>query len=121
MAAPFGFHKIVGVEFMPEWHRVAQENIRKFAAANPSTPPIESLCMDARDFDFPHGPLVVYLFNPFPEALFAAIINNLRQSINRTSRIVYVAYRFPEFDNLLMRTAWLSKIAGTQQWSLYKS
>src|ERR1051325_451687 len=32
MAAGYGFRKIIGVEFMPEWHRVAEENIRRFAA-----------------------------------------------------------------------------------------
>src|SRR5262249_41876406 len=77
MAAAYGFKRIIGVEFMPEWHRAAEENIRKFAAANPSAPPIESVCMDAVDFDFPAEPLVVYLFNPFPEPVFVTVMERL--------------------------------------------
>ena len=58
------------MEFMPEWHRIAEENIRKFVAEHEIAAAIESLCMDAREFEFPAGPLVVYLFNPFPEPVF---------------------------------------------------
>lgn len=119
MAAPYGFQRIIGVEFMPEWHRAAQENIAKFAAANPSAPAMESVCMDARDFDFPAGPLVVYLFNPFPEPVFAAVMERLRRSGMTTSRPLFLAYRYTEFESLLEKYDWLKKIAGTEQWSLY--
>ncbi|MGC2743011.1 MAG: hypothetical protein WA672_07470 [Candidatus Angelobacter sp.] len=88
MAAPYGFKRIVGVEFMPEWHRIAVENIGKFAIEQKSfveqaiiaeqkpASVIESLCKDARDFDLPAGPLVVYLFNPFPEPVLAAVLGS---------------------------------------------
>jgi SAM-dependent methyltransferase len=120
MAAPYGFKRIVGVEFVPEWHRAAQENIRKFSAAHTGSPPIESVCMDARDFEFPAEPLVVYLFNPFPEPVFVAVMERLRQLLLQAPRPVYVAYRFPEFDGLLQKCGWLEKIAGTEQWSVWR-
>jgi SAM-dependent methyltransferase len=120
MAAPYGFKRIVGVEFMPEWHRVAQENIRRFTAANPSAPPIESLCMEALDFDFPADPLVVYLFNPFPEPLFAAVLERLRKSLLKNLRPVIVAYRYLEFESLLEKCDWLERIARTEQWAIYQ-
>jgi SAM-dependent methyltransferase len=150
MAAPYGFKKIIGVEFMPEWHRVAQENIRKFAEHSKENPDelcgtgthgaaekmknegtdksacatkaqaIEALCMDARDFDFPAGPLVVYLFNPFPEPVLAAVLDRLRHSLLLAPRPVFVAYRYPEFDSLLERCGWLTKIAGTEQWAVWR-
>jgi 16S rRNA G966 N2-methylase RsmD len=125
MAASYGFKKIIGVEFMPEWHRVAEENVRKFvescAAEKKLSPPIESLCMDARDFTFPAGPLVVYLFNPFPEPVLAAVLDHLRRSLLQDPRLVYVAYRFPEFDNLLQRSGWLEKVASTEQWAVWRN
>lgn len=123
MAAPYGFRKIIGVEFMPEWHGVAQENIRKYAETrareNKPAPAIENLCLDARDFDFPAGPLVVYLFNPFPEPMLAGVLDRLRQSLLQQPRPVYLAYRYPEFENLIARCGWLEKIAGTEQWAVY--
>jgi SAM-dependent methyltransferase len=151
MAAPYGFKKILGVEFMPEWHRVAQENIRKYAERSAESPDelcgtgtpacaaerrknegtdksvcstkataIETICMDARDFHFPAGPLVVYLFNPFPEPVLAAVLDRLRQSLRQNPRPAFLAYRYPEFDSLLQRCGWLRKIAGTGQWAVYE-
>ena len=119
MAAPYGFKRIIGVEFMPDWHRAAKENIRKFTSSNPSCPPMESLCMDAQDFEFPAEPLVVYLFNPFPEPVFAAVMENLRRSIEQGPRPVFVAYRYTEHEKLLAGAGWLKKIAGTEQWAIY--
>jgi SAM-dependent methyltransferase len=121
MAGAYGFKRIIGVEFMPEWHQSAQENIRKFAAANPSAPAMESLCMDAQDFDFPAEPLVVYLFNPFPEPVFVAVMERLRQSALTTSRPLFLAYRYTEFESLLEKCDWLEKIAGTEQWTVYSN
>jgi hypothetical protein len=120
MAAQYGFKRIVGVEFMPEWHRIAETNIRKFIAQYGIASPIESFCMDAREFNFPAGPLVVYLFNPFPEPVLAAVLEKLRQSWVANPRPVFVAYRYPEFDSLILKSEWLRKIAGTEQWAVYE-
>jgi hypothetical protein len=166
MASAYPFKRIIGVEFMPELHRVAQENIRKYTEhrteatldhfcgtgtpacaagmmrdegtdksvstpAGKSVPAgdpgvcatkaasIEGLCIDARDFQFPPGPLVVYLFNPFSESTFAAVLENLRCSIEQAPRTVYVAYRFTEFEKLLVQAAWLEKVDGAEQWAVY--
>lgn len=121
LAAPYGFPRIIGVEFMPELYRVAEENIRKFAASHPQARPIQSLCMDAREFSFPEGPLVVYLFNPFPEAVFAAVLRNLRESWQASPRPVIVAYRSPESEKLLAESDWLQKTKGTEQWVVYRN
>jgi SAM-dependent methyltransferase len=121
MAARHGFRNIIGVEFMPELHRAAEENIRKFGTSHPQAPQIQSACMNARDFQFPSGPLVVYLFNPFPEPVFAAVLSNLRESWRANSRPVFIAYRYPESERLLAESDWLEKIAGAEQWVVYQN
>ena len=105
---------------MPEWHSIAEENIRKFTAQYGTTSPIESFRMDAREFEFPAGPLVVYLFNPFPEPVLAAVLEKLRRSWVANPRPIFVAYRYPEFDTLIQKSGWLEKTAGTEQWAVYK-
>jgi hypothetical protein len=121
MASAFPFKRIIGVEFMPELHRAAQKNISGLASDRQQCRPIESICMDARDFQFPDGPLVVYLFNPFSESTFALILENLRRSIEGSARPVYIAYRFTEFGSLLAQADWLERIAGAEQWAVYGS
>jgi SAM-dependent methyltransferase len=121
MASDYPFKQIIGVEFMPELHRAAQENIAKYTNEQQQCRQIESICMDARDFDFPDGPLVVYLFNPFSESTFARVLENLRQSIEREPRPVYVAYRFTEHEKVLAGARWLQKTAGAEQWAVYEN
>lgn len=119
MASDYPFQKIVGVELMPELHRAAQKNIAGYSKDGQQCRQIETLCMDARDFQFPSEPLVVYLFNPFSEATFAQVLENLRRSVEQSPRAAYIAYRFTEFENLLAQEPWLRKMAGTEQWAVY--
>jgi SAM-dependent methyltransferase len=120
MAASYGFRRALGVEYIPELHRIAQDNIRKFMNNRKLTTDIQSLCLDARDFEFPADPLVLYLFNPFPEPAFSGVLEKLRRSIEEHPRPAFVAYRYLEFEQLLAKGGWLEKIAGTKQWAVYR-
>jgi len=120
MASDYPFKRIVGVEFMPDLRRVAEKNIASYSNDRQRCRQIEVTCIDARDFRFPFEPLVVYLFNPFSESTFAQILENLRRSIEQAPRPVYIAYRLTEFQHLLARAEWLEKIAGAEQWAVYK-
>jgi len=120
MASQYGFERIIGVELVPEWHRVAEENIRRFTAEHAPAMPISSFCGDARDFQFPAEPLVVYLFNPFPEPVLAAVMEHLRESVHDGTMDAFIAYRYLEFDHLFSSANWLEKVMGTDQWAVYK-
>lgn len=119
MASDYPFKRIIGVEFMPELHRAAEKNIAGYSNHRQRCRQIETFCMDARDFQFPDGPLVVYMFNPFSESTFAQVLENLRRSVEQSSRPVCIAYRFTEFEALLAQTHWMEKITGAEQWAVY--
>jgi SAM-dependent methyltransferase len=119
MASDYSFQRIVGVEFMPDLHRAAQRNAASYSNDRQRCRRIETLCVDARDFQFPSDPLLVYLFNPFSESTFAQMLENLSRSVEQASRPVYVAYRFTEFEGLLAQAKWLEKVAGAEQWAVY--
>ena len=119
MASDYPFKRIVGVEFTPNLVSTAEKNIAGYSSDRQRCRKIETLCMDARDFQFPSGPLVVYLFNPFSESTFAQVLENLRRSLEQSPRPVYIAYRFTEFEGLLTQAVWLEKVAGEEQWAVY--
>ncbi|HEY5030298.1 MAG TPA: class I SAM-dependent methyltransferase, partial [Candidatus Angelobacter sp.] len=121
MASDYSFQRIVGVEFMTSLHRAAQQNIASYSSDRRRCPQIEAVCLDARDFQFPLEPIVMYLFNPFSEATFSQVLENLRRSIEQAPRPCYIAYRFKEFENLLANSGWLERIAGAEQWAVYKN
>jgi SAM-dependent methyltransferase len=114
MAARHPFQRIIGVEFMPDLSRTAKQNVAGYAQ-------ISTLEMDARDFDFPSVPLVLYLFNPFPEAVFVAALARLECSWRENLRPVFVVYRSPEFESLLAECNWLEKVTRNRQWVIYRT
>jgi SAM-dependent methyltransferase len=119
MASAYPFKGIIGVEFMPNLVSTAEKNIADYSSDEQQCRQIEAVCMDARDFQFPAEPLVVYLFNPFSESTFAQVLENLHSSLEQIPRPVYIAYRFTEFEGLLTQAVWLEKAAGEEQWAVY--
>src|SRR5205823_7471403 len=64
MAAEYPFKSIIGVEIVPELHVTAEANIQSYRGESQKCFLVESRCQDARTFDFPAGPLLLYVFNP---------------------------------------------------------
>jgi SAM-dependent methyltransferase len=119
MAADYPFRRIVGVELLPELHRVAQENIAKYKSNMQRCFHVETICGDARDFIFPPEALVLYLFNPLPERGLVQLIRKLEQSLQALPRPVFVLYHSPLLEHVLSQRARLKKVSGTHQYSVY--
>jgi SAM-dependent methyltransferase len=124
IAARFPFRKIVGVEFVPELHRIAEQNIRRCKAAGD----IVSLCGDVRDFAFPPGPLLVYLFNPFTEPVLRRVLQNLRESLDADPRPVVLVYLRPLHAGEVERCDFLrkadhhrSRLIGNFDYAIYRN
>src|SRR5690348_2912997 len=71
MASDYPFRRIIGVELLPDLHRFARENLRAYKSISQKCFDLECICADASHFDFPEEPLLIYLFNPFLESVFA--------------------------------------------------
>lgn len=80
VASRFPFRKIVGVEFADELCRIAQNNVRRYLGPQ-ACKNISVLRMDATEFSFPDGPLMVYFFNPFHESVMKKVLTNLLHSL----------------------------------------
>ncbi len=119
MASDYPFQRIVGVELLPVLHHAAQENLSRYRSASQKCFALESVCADATEFPFPAEPIVLYLFNPFPEAGLRRMIANLEQSLRMHPRAVYVLYHNPLLEHVLSESAALSKIGGTHQCAIY--
>jgi hypothetical protein len=119
MASDYPFRRIVGVEILPALHLAAQENIGKYRSESQKCFVLESVCADATAFAFPDEPIVLYLFNPFPEAGLRRMIATLERSLQEHPRAVYVLYHNPALEHVLSESAGLRKIGGTHQYAVY--
>jgi SAM-dependent methyltransferase len=119
MASEYPFRRIIGVELIAELHRAAEENIRVYNSATQRCSQIEAVCGDACEFAFPADPLMIYLFNPLPEAGMRRLIGNLEQSLAENPRIAWVLYHNPLLEHVIRERAGFEKLGGTEQYSLY--
>jgi len=120
MASEYPFRRVLGVELLPELNQIAQGNIREFKNERRKCGRVESICQDARVFEFPDEPLLIYLFNPFLESGLAQVIRNLELSLQKSPRPVIVLYHNPLLANVLDASAALGKTKGTHQYAVYR-
>lgn len=118
MASDYHFRRIIGVELLLALHNIAEENIRAYKNERQKCFALEAICADATSFSLPQQPLLLYLFNPFPEAVMRQAITNLEKTLKRHSHAVYVLYHNPLLEHVLAQRADLTKIGGTHQYSL---
>ncbi len=120
LASEYPFRKIVGVELIPGLHRAAEENVRVYFSSTNSAANIELICQDARDFEFPLSPLVIYLFNPLPEPGLRALIAKIERSWQKMPRNGWVLYHNPLIEHVLTESSYMHKEKSDFQFSLYK-
>jgi SAM-dependent methyltransferase len=119
MASDYPFQKIIGVELLPSLHQIAQENLQRYKSESQKCFVLESVCADGTTFPLPSAPLVIYLFNPFPESGLRQFVAHLEHSLQERPRTVYVLYHNPLLEQVLVETSSLRKIAGTHQYSIF--
>lgn len=117
LASEFPFRKIVGVEFSPELHQIAQQNIARYRSDTQKCRNIESLLADFTEFSLPPGPLLMFFFDPCNAAVLQQTLSNIERSLQsdpRPASIVYVADR-PQHDAVFTASQrWLEILRNLQ-------
>jgi hypothetical protein len=77
--------------------------------------------MDAVDFPFPDGNLVLYVFNPFGSATMQRFLQNLDCSLEWNPRDVLVVTPFPESEALFAATRHMRLCRRMRRCHIYRS
>ena len=120
MASDYPFRRIIGVELLPALNEVARENLGLYKNESKRCNDIESVCADATTFPLPAAPLVIYLFNPFPELPLRRVLANIAECLRRNQEPAYVLYHNPEQEHVLAEDPNFSKLVSAQQYSIYR-
>ncbi len=121
LASEYPFREIVGIEVQPELNRIAQENIIRFPSGGRFCRRISSLCMDARDFQFPDEPILLYLFNPFPDYVLKTVMTNFETSLRARPRPVFIIYNTPMEVGVLEALGYLEEIHTRENFRVYRT
>jgi len=120
LAAEYPFRRIIGVEILPELHAVAEQNFRRFKDERQKCFQLQSWCGDARDFEFPDEPTLLYLFNPFYEPVLKDVLEKLRTSLSDRPRKFVLLYVNPLAESVVKGARFFKKVAGTHQYSVFE-
>ncbi len=123
VASEFAFAKIVGIELSPHLHRIAKDNIRRYSPDSQQCTQFEPHCMDVVDYDYGPEPPVLFLFDPFGRETLTRVVANLEASLRENPREAYVAYVYPQFEDVLQASPVLRKVGEggppLRPWSRY--
>jgi SAM-dependent methyltransferase len=120
MASDYPFRLIVGVELLPALQHIARQNLAQYQSPSQKCFALESVCADATNYTFHNTPLLIYLFNPFPEAVLRRVLQNLSESLRSHPRPACLLYYNPVLEHLLTEAAAWEKITGTHQYSMFR-
>lgn len=121
LASEYPFRRIVGVELLPELHAAAVENIAKFGNEGQKCRTIETVRGDAREYEFPPEPLVVFFFNPFPGVVIERVLERLEQSLRAQSRPAWIVYHNPVHEGVFVGRTLLERIVATHQFVIFRA
>jgi hypothetical protein len=118
-ASDYPFARIIGVEYAPELHRAAVQNIASYRSNSQKCRRLEARCEDMTQFVFPETPLALFLYNPATEPVLKAMASNLFASLNRAPReawIIYVTPAYAVFEQKPFR-----KVRATAKYAIYSN
>lgn len=101
LASEKAFHEVVGIELHPRLAQVARANVERWQAAGYTRRKIRISCEDATRFEFPPGPCVVYLFNPFAAPILRRLVKHIEKSFARRPKELDLLYVNAEHDRVL--------------------
>jgi hypothetical protein len=117
-ASRFPFKAVLGVEFSPDLHETAVRNIGNYTG--PVATKAQSLLMDASEFRFPAGKLVIFLFNPFKGPVLDAVLKNIRSALVEASE-VFIIYFVPMERAAFDSQPWLRVMRNSDMYCIYRS
>jgi predicted RNA methylase len=77
LAAEMPFRRVIGVELQPALVRIARRNLTAWRKAGRAIAPMRMVQADAVEFEWPAGPAVVFLFNPFGATVMRRMLKTL--------------------------------------------
>lgn len=121
LASQLPFRRVVGVEYSPTMHQIAEQNLHHVRFTKRRSGPVESVCEDAVRFHIPEEPVVLYFFNPFTRPIMESVRDNLVRSYEGNPRSIVVIYHTPAHSDVWDAVDFLERNAWSSDYVIYKS
>ena len=105
LASELTFKAVVGVELHKELDRIARRNLAVWRKAGWSRAPMKMIRGDAVEFQWPSGPCLAFLFNPFGAVVMRRLLKQMRKSFQGRPGELDILYVNNEQERVLERQA----------------
>lgn len=110
MAAMYPFKKVIGIEIAEEFNAAAKnflkKNRRKLKCKD-----IDLLLIDATRYVVPEDANFVYFYNPFHGEVLEKVIDNIKKSLKKNPRDLYMIFKNTEhFEKIKSTSEWLVEV-----------
>jgi hypothetical protein len=110
LASEYPFRSVVGVELNPTLARIARKNAALWRPAGCALAPMRVVCRDAVEFEFPEGPCVAFLFNPFNAQVMRRLLGSLAKGFAERPGQLDILYANNEQEKVLERQAGFARL-----------
>jgi hypothetical protein len=93
LASDYPFARVVGIEYAPRLHAIAQENIARYRSSRQRCHALEAVLGDALTYRLPDGPLVGYIFNAMDATSTKALMEHVDDELGSRAEPAFVVYR----------------------------
>jgi SAM-dependent methyltransferase len=109
VAGTFLFRRVIGVELVPEWARIAAENLRR-ARSELRCPDLQVFQADAAAYPVPADVTLVFFYSPFHGPLLSSALAAIRSSLDQAPRRLRVVFKNTvHLERALKDHSWLVK------------
>jgi hypothetical protein len=119
-AAAHGFGRVIGLEYSQDLIDIALKNAKLVSDQAELGSELDFKKGDAAEFDAPLGPLLLYLYNPFGEAVLNAFLDRIEASAEREPRPVFLAYLNPHWKELIVQRACWRQFATGHDFEVFE-
>ena len=110
LAARRPFLRVEGVELSGAMHHAALRNIARAKELGRVRSPIVAHQKDVAEYEPPKEPFILYLFNPFGEAVISHLLDRLDVSLHNCPREAYFIYLNAKHRNCFDRRPFLQEM-----------
>lgn len=110
LASRLGFRRVIGVEFSAKLCAFANQNVDVYRRKIPVGTEVEVVCTDAAQYPIPDDANVFFMFNPFGMAVMETVADNIKISLNRKQRSIWMIYNDPVYVEAVKRQLKLSEV-----------
>jgi hypothetical protein len=119
LASEWPFKAIIGLEFAPALHRIAETNLKRDRGAGRRCADRRSICIDATRYELPPEPGVLFCYNPFSRAVLATVMEGVGRSLRAHPRDLWVCYVHPYAHQPLNDAPFLRLVTADPRFRIY--